>query len=218
MAYEVDCLLNLLGGWMFNFQESEDCGSIVGNGNITDVIDHHFVQTDRSEWTLQDVGNWSCCHDCKKETQYLILLKNLISGTHLFWIYRTQMQCTKHIEILTSNSTRIFITIHWENLRILIDSIEFSEILSILLRITTSITYFDSITQSVRIDVCTACNRWLMFEGKSLIQFADICSVVCNYLNKFLPFCVRTGAPEVRDPAIDKVLATVDIFSIWKNR
>lgn len=27
-----------------------------------------------------------------------------------------------------------------------------------------------------------------------------------------LPFCVRTGAPDVRVPAIDKALATVDIF------
>lgn len=29
---------------------------------------------------------------------------------------------------------------------------------------------------------------------------------------KFLPFCVRTGAPELREPAIDNALATVDIL------
>lgn len=46
---------------------------------------------------------------------------------------------------------------------------------------------------------------------------ADICSFHCNLLNKFLPFCVRTGAPELRDPAIDNALATVDIFFNCEN-
>lgn len=47
---------------------------------------------------------------------------------------------------------------------------------------------------------------------------ADICSFHCNLLNKFLPFCVRTGAPELRDPAIDNALATVDIFFNCENQ
>lgn len=49
-------------------------------------------------------------------------------------------------------------------------------------------------------------------------NFADICSIVCKFLINYLPFCVRTGAPEVRDPAIDKVLATVDIFLFVNKR
>lgn len=56
-----------------------------------------------------------------------------------------------------------------------------------------------------------------MFYGKNAIQFADICSFVGKFLINILPFCVRTGAPEVRDPAIDKVLATVDIF-LFENK
>lgn len=42
--------------------------------------------------------------------------------------------------------------------------------------------------------------------------FAAILSV--DGKRKYLPFCVRTGAPEVRVPATDKALASVDMIRI----
>ena len=46
-----------LGGRVFDFQKFEDGGSVVGDGDITDVVDQHLVETDGSERRLDDVGD-----------------------------------------------------------------------------------------------------------------------------------------------------------------
>jgi hypothetical protein len=44
------------GGWMGDLQLLKDGGSIIGDGNVTDVIDEHFIESLRTEGGLDDVS------------------------------------------------------------------------------------------------------------------------------------------------------------------
>ena len=42
---------------MFDGQLTQDGSTIVGNSDIANVIDEHFIQTDGSQGSLDDVGH-----------------------------------------------------------------------------------------------------------------------------------------------------------------
>jgi hypothetical protein len=43
------------GGWMGDLELLEDCGAIVGNGNITNVVNQHLIETLWTEGGLHNV-------------------------------------------------------------------------------------------------------------------------------------------------------------------
>ncbi len=48
-------------GRVFYFELGQDCGSIVGDCDVADVIDEHFVETDGAQGRLDNVGDCDCC-------------------------------------------------------------------------------------------------------------------------------------------------------------
>jgi hypothetical protein len=48
---------------VLNFELLENGGTIIGNGNITDVIDEHLVETLRAERALNDVREGLYSHN-----------------------------------------------------------------------------------------------------------------------------------------------------------
>ena len=51
-----------LGCRVHNLQNLKDCSSIIGDGDISNVIYHHLVQSHRSQASLDNIGNTGCCH------------------------------------------------------------------------------------------------------------------------------------------------------------
>ena len=47
------------GGWMRHLELLEDCGAIVGDRHIADIVHQHLVQTLGTEGGLHDVGQSS---------------------------------------------------------------------------------------------------------------------------------------------------------------
>ena len=43
------------GGWMNNLKLFENCGAIIGDGNIADIIDKHLVKTLWAKTALHNV-------------------------------------------------------------------------------------------------------------------------------------------------------------------
>jgi hypothetical protein len=52
-----------LGSGVLNFELLENGGTIIGNGNITDVIDEHLVETLRAERALNDIREGLYSHN-----------------------------------------------------------------------------------------------------------------------------------------------------------
>jgi hypothetical protein len=40
-----------------HFKQFEDCSAIVGDGDITDFINEHFIKTNRTERGFDNIGN-----------------------------------------------------------------------------------------------------------------------------------------------------------------
>lgn len=51
------------GSWMSDLQLFQDGGSIIGDSNITDIIDEHFIEALRTKRSLDDVGKGEDSHD-----------------------------------------------------------------------------------------------------------------------------------------------------------
>ena len=69
------------GGWMSDLQLFENCGAIVGDGNITDVIDEHLIETLWSKRCLDNVGKGEDCHDVLSSN--ILALLSLTEDTNL---------------------------------------------------------------------------------------------------------------------------------------
>jgi len=45
---------------MLHFEQFEDGGTVIGDRDVSDVVDEHLVETHRTKRALHDVGNLWC--------------------------------------------------------------------------------------------------------------------------------------------------------------
>jgi hypothetical protein len=51
------------GSWMCDLQLLQDCGAIVGDRDVTDIVDEHLIEALRTKRGLDDVGKGEDGHD-----------------------------------------------------------------------------------------------------------------------------------------------------------
>lgn len=56
---------------MGNFELLQDGGAVIGNGNITNIINEHLIETLRTEGGFHDVGKRGNSSDCRQLVRQL---------------------------------------------------------------------------------------------------------------------------------------------------
>ena len=69
------------GGWMSDLQLLKNCGAIVGDGNIANIVDEHLIETLWTERGLNDVGEGEDSHDVLSSN--ILTLFSLTEDTNL---------------------------------------------------------------------------------------------------------------------------------------